>query len=197
MILLAIDTSLGTSVAVVGDGISVEKSTPETRSHAEVIGSFILDSLAEAGVAPADVAAVVAGLGPGAFTGLRVGIAAAISFGAGREIPVYALSSHDSAGFDISVCTVVSDVRRKELAATSYADSRVVAGPLLTNEAELSTAVDLVTYPEVRLTQVSAARLAAAAKLRLERGEDLSSLAPIYLRAPDVTPSKGPKRVTA
>ena len=197
MILLSIDTSLGTSVAVVGDGISVERSTPETRSHAEVIGSFIVDSLAEAGLTPADVTAVVAGLGPGAFTGLRVGIAAAITFAAGRGIPVYGLSSHDSAGFGVSACTVVSDVRRRELAATSYADSLEVSGPLLTNEAELAEAVDLANHPEVRLTQVSAIRLAEAAKIRLQRGEDLDSLAPIYLRAPDVTPSNGPKRVTA
>src|SRR5689334_24602996 len=78
-VLLAIDTSAGTSVAVVDldAGILAEESVADTRSHAEVIGTLIESALRLAGVTPNELSGVVAGMGPGPFTGLRVGIAAA------------------------------------------------------------------------------------------------------------------------
>ena len=95
--LLAIDTSAGTSVAVVdGDRVLSEASDPGTRGHAEHIGTLIQTALAEAGATPADITGVVSGMGPGPFTGLRVGIAAARAFAAGRGIPVHPVASHDA-----------------------------------------------------------------------------------------------------
>ncbi|MEY4898550.1 MAG: tRNA ((37)-N6)-threonylcarbamoyltransferase complex dimerization subunit type 1 TsaB [Actinomycetota bacterium] len=194
--ILAIDTSAGTSVALVGDGIVAEAATADTRSHAEHIGVFIDRVLTDAGVTPSDVAAVVTGIGPGPFTGLRVGIAAAIAFAVGRGIPIYGIPSHDAAAVGREVCTIVTDVRRRELAWTTYRDGVAVAGPGLTTEANLATDVDLGTFPEFRAETVSAALLATAAQNRLARGDDLSSLRPLYLRAPDATPNNGPKRVS-
>lgn len=196
MILLAIDTSLGTSVALTGDDVSFELSTTDTRSHAERIGPFIHEALRETSLAPQDVSGVVAGLGPGAFTGLRVGIAAAIAFAAALDIPVYGVPSHDAHGVLWGTGTVVSDVRRRELAWTTYRDGVTVGGPALTTEDKLANDVDLEQFPEIRATEISARALADAARIRLDHGDDLSSLAPIYLRAPDVTPSSGPKRVS-
>lgn len=196
MMLLAIDTSLGTSVAVVGDGVSVERSTTDTRSHAEHIGRFIHDVLTEANVTPDAIDSVVVGLGPGAFTGLRVGIAAGIAFAVGRALPVWGISSHDAAGFERSDCCVVTDVRRRELAWTTFRNGVPVSGPALTTEDRLAADVDLTRFPEVRATTVSAADLARAALRRRERGDDMSSVSALYLRAPDATPSAGPKRVS-
>ena len=194
--ILAIDTSAGTSVALVGDGIVAEAATADTRSHAEHIGVFIDRVLTDAGVTPSDVTAVVTGIGPGPFTGLRVGIAAGIAFAVGRGIPIYGIPSQDAAAVGREVCTIVTDVRRRELAWTTYRDGVAVAGPGLTTEANLATDVDLGTFPEFRAETVSAALLATAAQNRLARGDDLSSLRPLYLRAPDATPSNGPKRVS-
>lgn len=194
--ILAIDTSLGTSVAVVGGTIITESATTDTRSHAEHIGVFIDRVLTDSGLTPADVTTVVVGIGPGPFTGLRVGIAAGIAFAVGRDIPVLGISSHDAVSIGMDACTVVTDVRRRELAWTTYRDGVVVAGPALTTEATLATDVDLTEFPEVRAGTVSAAMLATAAQGRIDRGDDLSSLAPLYLRAPDATPSNGPKRVS-
>ncbi len=194
--ILAIDTSVGTSVAVIGDGIIAEASTVDTRSHAEYIGVFIDRVLTEAGVTPAEVTRVVTGIGPGAFTGLRVGIAAGIAFAVGRGIPISGLPSHDAISVGRGACTVVSDVRRRELAWTTYRDGVSLNGPRLATESSLAIDVDLDTFPEVRAVQISAALLATAAQNRLDRGDDLSSLRPLYLRAPDATPSKGPKRVS-
>jgi hypothetical protein len=195
-VILAIDTSLGTSVAVVGGTIVTESATTDTRSHAEHIGVFIDRVLTDSGLTPADVTTVVVGIGPGPFTGLRVGIAAGIAFAVGRDIPVLGISSHDAVAIGMDACTVVTDVRRRELAWTTYRDGVVVAGPALTTEATLATDVDLTEFPDVRAVTVSAAMLATAAQRRIVRGDDLSSLAPLYLRAPDATPSNGPKRVS-
>ncbi|MGI9196042.1 MAG: tRNA (adenosine(37)-N6)-threonylcarbamoyltransferase complex dimerization subunit type 1 TsaB, partial [Candidatus Nanopelagicales bacterium] len=89
MLVLAIDTATeATSVAVVDDTVRVECHVVEGRRHAEVIAPLIRQALREAGVAPADIALVACGVGPGPFTGLRVGIATALAFGAARDIPV-------------------------------------------------------------------------------------------------------------
>jgi hypothetical protein len=90
----------------------------------------------------------------------------------------------------------VTDVRRRELAWTTYRDGIAIAGPGLTTEATLATDADLGAFPEVRADVISAALLATAAQIRLDRGDDLSSLRPLYLRAPDATPNNGPKRVS-
>lgn len=194
--ILAIDTSAGTSVALVGDGLVAEAATADTRSHSEHIGVFIERVLVDAGVTPAAVTAVVVGLGPGPFTGLRVGIAAGITFALGRDIPIYGVPSHDAVALGHSTCTVVTDVRRRELAWTTFRDGIAVSGPSLTTEATLAADVDLSEFPEIRATTISAALLGTAALNRIERGDDSSSLTPLYLRAPDATPSNGPKRVT-
>ena len=92
--ILAIDTSIGTSVAVVtrqGE-VLAERASEDTRGHAESIGRLIATVLEARPV----ITAVAAGVGPGPFTGLRVGIAAARAFGFGRGIPVLGVLSHDA-----------------------------------------------------------------------------------------------------
>src|SRR5829696_707411 len=96
--LLAIDTSTGTSVAVVDreGGVLAEVGTDDTMRHAEVIGGFIRDALDVAGVRPGALSGVAAGMGPGPFTGLRVGIAAAHAFALGIAKPFVPVVSHDA-----------------------------------------------------------------------------------------------------
>jgi tRNA threonylcarbamoyl adenosine modification protein YeaZ len=73
--------------------------------------------MAEAGVTPADLDLVVAGTGPGTFTGLRIGLAAARAFGFALGIPVKGVSTLDAllAGADVEVACV--DARRGEVFA--------------------------------------------------------------------------------
>lgn len=194
MRVLIIDTSTGTSVAVVdGDKVVAERTVTETRSHAEVVGRLLVEVLAEAG---GHIDAVVAGRGPGPFTGLRVGIAAAISFAAARELPVWGIPSHDVGLLSAKPVTIVTDARRKEWAWTSYANGVAVAGPALVSVDELSQLPTVASHPERRVESVSAGELGIAANWRLDRGDDLADLTPLYLRAPDATPSNGPKRVS-
>ncbi|HEY9309590.1 MAG TPA: tRNA (adenosine(37)-N6)-threonylcarbamoyltransferase complex dimerization subunit type 1 TsaB, partial [Microbacterium sp.] len=141
--ILGIDTSLGSAVAVVEpDGlIRSEAASLDPRGHAEVIGTLLERALAEASVRPSDITHVAAGMGPGPFTGLRVGIAAARTFALGRGLPVIPVVSHDAVALELllhsaltadwgsagghenpddETFAVVTDARRREFAYTLY-----------------------------------------------------------------------------
>ena len=203
--LLAIDTSAGTSVAVVeGARVLSESSDPGTRGHAEHIGTLIRTALAEADATPADITGVVAGMGPGPFTGLRVGIAAARAFAAGRGIPVHPVASHDAVAYGRSLPTlVVTDARRREVAWTTYNKIGpsglpvLLSGPHLAHPEELATSVDgYATFDRIDAAVISAASLGLVAELLLKAGRATGPDQPLYLRAPDVTMPGAPKRVT-
>lgn len=81
-------------------GVLAEVTELDTRRHAEVIGESIAFCLDAAGVAPHELSAVVAGMGPGPFTGLRVGIVAARAFAFGAGKPCLPLISHDAIAFE-------------------------------------------------------------------------------------------------
>jgi tRNA threonylcarbamoyladenosine biosynthesis protein TsaB len=207
VLLLAIDTSAGTSVAVVdgGDRVLAQLDEAGTRSHAERIGPLLLGALAEAGVEPAELDAVVAGMGPGPFTGLRVGIAAARTFARGIGVPVVPIASHDAVALDRSASVlVVTDARRREVAWSAYAapdGSGIplrVRGPELARADALDAAVAGVDSRErVDAALIPAGALGMLAARLLDAGRDPGPAEPLYLRAPDVTVSDGPKRVTA
>ena len=212
--LLAIDTSTGTSVALVDPerGVLAEHTVADTRRHAEVIGALIERVLAETGVGPREVSGVVAGMGPGPFTGLRVGIAAARAFAVGIDRPVLPLASHDAVAFasaragQMRPILVVTDARRRELAWSSYglpdADGLPVrlAGPSLILAAELGEAGPPDAglegdFDRIDASEIPAGALGLLAAARRARGDIADTVEPLYLRAPDVTLST-PKRVT-
>src|SRR5690554_215953 len=100
---LAIDTSLGTSVAVIdefGETLSEVVSLDplgHVESLAEQLQSVIeLSAIESNGFSLKQLTGVVIGVGPGPFTGLRVGIAAAKGFATGLALPLYAVPSLDA-----------------------------------------------------------------------------------------------------
>ncbi|CAN5374262.1 tRNA (adenosine(37)-N6)-threonylcarbamoyltransferase complex dimerization subunit type 1 TsaB [soil metagenome] len=203
--LLSIDTSAGTSVAVVdlAGGTLSEVGEADTRGHAEAIGTMIEQALAAAGVLPGDLSGVVAGMGPGPFTGLRVGIAAARAFAFGIGKPVLPMASHDAVAFGRTAPTlVVTDARRREVAWSVYAAPDadgfpvLVTGPHLNHPEDLDTAVEgCASLGRVDAAQISAASLGMLAERLYAAGRPFGPAEPLYLRAPDVTLST-PKRVT-
>jgi tRNA threonylcarbamoyl adenosine modification protein YeaZ len=205
-VLLAIDTSAGTSVAVVDPAsgrVLAERSTDDSRRHAEVIGPFLAEVLAEAGVTGADVTGVVAGTGPGPFTGLRVGIAAARTFAAARGVPLLPLVSHDAIAADLQrhPVVVLTDARRREVYWSAHDETGTrVAGPGLAKPADLDEAIrasrpEAVDWPRETVTTVPAGRLGSLAADRLASGAPFADDTPLYLRDPDVTVPGAPKRV--
>jgi tRNA threonylcarbamoyl adenosine modification protein YeaZ len=205
-VLLSIDTSAGTSVAVVdlAGGILSEFAEADTRGHAEAIGTLIERALAEAATKPADLSGVVAGMGPGPFTGLRVGIAAARAFAFGIGKPVVPIASHDAVAFGRTAPTlVVTDARRREVAWSVYAAPDADGFPVLTTGPHLAHPEELDTVVEgyaglerVDPAQISAGSLGMLAERLYAAGRPLGPTEPLYLRAPDVTLST-PKRVTS
>ena len=207
--LLAIDTSTGTSVAVVDRDQATgelrrlaETGTDDTMRHAEVIGGFIRDALAASGIDRRELSGVAAGMGPGPFTGLRVGIAAAHAFALGIDRPFVPVVSHDAIAWsryssgDAGPLQVVTDARRREFAVSEYdgldGDGLPVriSGPGLAPRGEVPAARGI----RFDATIVSAGAVGMLAELAYAaRRLPLTTDAPIYLRAPDVTPSAGKK----
>jgi len=210
-VLLAIDTSAGTGVAVVDRdrGVLAERVEPDTRRHAEVIGELIRQCLAEAGIAVTDLSGVAAGMGPGPFTGLRVGIAAAQAFALGAAKPVVRVVSHDAIAFGHYAAggsgplLVLTDARRRELYWSAYSGADPVglpvrdAGPGLARPENLAAEVPgFAGYRRLDAALVSAASLGLLAESLYLHGREFAGQDALYLRSPDVTPSAGPKRVT-
>ncbi len=200
--LLAIDTSAGTSVAIVDldVGVITEHSSDNTRGHAEVIGELITACFADWGGAVTDVTGVVAGMGPGPFTGLRVGIAAARAFAFGAGKSVIPVVSHDAIAYGvIGECIVVSDARRHEVFWTRYSSQDATAPPTRVAGPNLAKAdsLDTLGLRTINPGRVSAGALGMVAALQQAMGIPFAADEPLYLRSPDVTMSAGPKRVSA
>lgn len=203
--LLAIDTSTGTSVAVVDrdGGILAEAGTDDTMRHAEVVGDFIRDALAAARVRPGDLSGVAGGMGPGPFTGLRVGIAAAHAFAVGIGRPFVPVVSHDAVAWawyragNTGPLQVLTDARRREFAVSDYDGLDADGLPVRFEGPSLCPRDDVpdVTGTRIEAHVVPAGGIGMLAELAFAAGRlPLADDAPLYLRAPDVTPSAG-KRV--
>jgi tRNA threonylcarbamoyl adenosine modification protein YeaZ len=166
---LAIDTSTSrTSVAIIEDGTVVYSGF---RDGATAHGPS-LPALVQEALAVSDVDEVVVGMGPGPFTGLRVGIAFAESFALAREIPVRGVCSLDAIAAQIQEADfiITVDARRKEVYWARYTHGIRVTDPAVNFPADVTGAVihaDL--FPEM----VSLVNLPG------------NIAEPIYLRRPD------------
>ncbi|MGX5772429.1 tRNA (adenosine(37)-N6)-threonylcarbamoyltransferase complex dimerization subunit type 1 TsaB [Microbacterium trichothecenolyticum] len=216
--ILGIDTSLGSAVAVVEpDGvIRSQAESADPRGHAEVIGTLIERALAEASLSPSEITHVAAGMGPGPFTGLRVGIAAARTFALGRGVPVVPVPSHDAVALELLIhdaltggyeessdetFAVVTDARRREFAYTLYRGLDDDGLPVRVTESALAPRDDLdgvlASAGAARrdADRIPAAMLALAAARALAAGRTIGPADALYLRSPDVTLPHAPKRV--
>lgn len=172
MLVLAVDTSTPAVTAGVcrlvegGRGPAVitlaTRVTEDARAHAELLTPHILDCLAEADLVPDDLDAVVVGVGPGPFTGLRVGMATAAAFADALGRPVYGVCSLDGLAWRARAAgvtgdlLVVTDARRREAYHARYSpDGRRVAGPTVGPAADISTeGVDHVVGDATRLDEL-------------------------------------------
>ncbi|UGT60057.1 tRNA (adenosine(37)-N6)-threonylcarbamoyltransferase complex dimerization subunit type 1 TsaB [Nocardia asteroides] len=185
----------------------------DARAHAEVLTPQILECLAESGCARTDIDAVVAGVGPGPFTGLRVGMATAAAFGDALGIPVYGVCSLDAiaadagreppgeipalgADPDAAGLLVVTDARRREVYWARYRDGLRVAGPAVDKPADVdpdtvaaiagsASHVDLFDLPVLPVESPSPRGLVTVAAPALLAGAAPEPLVPLYLRRPD------------
>ena len=192
--ILAVDTSLGTTVAVIdADGRTVaEASTPDPLGHAEVIGDLL------AQVARPGITHVVAGMGPGPFTGLRIGIAAARAFALGRGIPLVPIPSHFAIALEAAAAgafAVVTDARRREIAVSVFDGLDADGIPNMIRPTRLEKRGVEIDEPALEATELSAAALARVGARALATGRTLADAEPLYLRSPDVVQPGALKRV--
>lgn len=97
-ILLSFDTATRHCAVVLGEGARVlaSRHTEADRySHAEVLNVYIDEVMREAGLPLDRIDAVAAGIGPGSYTGLRIGLSAAKGLCFGLERPLIALATHE------------------------------------------------------------------------------------------------------
>ncbi|MFM5903706.1 MAG: tRNA (adenosine(37)-N6)-threonylcarbamoyltransferase complex dimerization subunit type 1 TsaB [Microbacteriaceae bacterium] len=203
---LAIDTSVGTSVALVAGGdVLAEVNFDDRMGHAENIGNALIEVFSKAGIAPARISAVVVGRGPAPFTGLRVGIAAAIAFAEGVAKPIFGVVSHDAIALaairggakpsEGQPLLVTTDARRSEVYWSLYSCSDSHGVPLRVDGphvAKPATLEELLAGREVLRTEasVTAVDLAIVAERQMLAGLLRTDLSALYLRDPDAVAPK-------
>lgn len=224
MLLLACDTATAAVTAALHDGrhVLATSSVISPQGHGELLAPAIRSVLREAGAAPADVTRVVAGIGPGPFTGLRVGIVTASVFAHALGLPVHGVCSLDAIAHQVlrerglgagpARIVVATDARRREVYWSIYdlAPNAIeaVTSPAVGRPADIAeqTAGLPVAgrggqlYPEcfdeaLPVLDVDAGALADLAVTRMAAGAGLPGLEPLYLRRPDAVASTGAKSV--
>ncbi len=208
--LLAFDTATPTVTVALHDGtdVVVEHTSELTMKHGEQLAPLIERTLADAGVVRQDLTALAVGVGPGPFTGLRVGLVTARTLAHVLEIPVYGVCTLDvlaveavDTGAVIGDFVVATDARRKEVYLASYDEEGVrLAGPVVDRPDVLATHAQAVgegalLYPESFPTPAGPRRPSAGWLARTVAGEraELSDPEPLYLRRPDAA-MPGPRK---
>jgi tRNA threonylcarbamoyl adenosine modification protein YeaZ len=179
------------------------------RAHAELLAPAVRDALVDAGRTRRDLDAVVVGLGPGPFTGLRVGLVTAAAMGDALGLPVHGVPTHDALAAGVpGRVLVVTDARRREVYWSLVVDGVRALGPEVTAPAALAERdlgrVDTVLGDAADRTggDPDAAPgprpegLVAVAAPALRAGAEPGPLVPLYLRRPDAVPPGAPKTVT-
>jgi tRNA threonylcarbamoyl adenosine modification protein YeaZ len=212
---LVIDTSTAAvtaALAQVEAGVSIVASsvTVDARAHGELLAPAIASCLAQVDLAPAGVDAVVVGLGPGPFTGLRVGLVTAAVFAEACGIPAYGVCSLDAIamGLDARSLLVATDARRREVYWARYAHGVRVEGPCVDRPTSLTVREsvmagagarlyeDVLGLPLLDMDYPSPLALALCAADRIRSHAPTEALTPLYLRRPDAVAPGPAKQVT-
>lgn len=127
MRILALDTStMVQSVAVLGGNPpSVEETKEVKRGHARTLLRTIDSLLSQASTSAAELELVVVGIGPGSFTGLRIGVATAKALCYATNLPIVGVGSLEPLAYAApvvadSAVVVATDARKKEVYGAIY-----------------------------------------------------------------------------
>ena len=212
--LLAFDTATALVTVALHDGADVvaEDSADQPMRHGEQLAPLIDRVMTQVGIVRQDLTAVAVGVGPGPFTGLRVGLVTARTLGFVLEIPVYGLCTLDviaveavDTGAVDGAFVVATDARRKEVYLASYDErGRRLEGSRVVRPDEAATDLPVAgegarLYPDAFPHAVLPARPSAgwlAHALALERAELLDP-EPLYLRRPDAAEPGPPTSAAA
>ncbi len=214
MLVLAFDTATPAVTVAVGDAerVLAQETTVDARRQGELLAVSIERVLAAAGVTGTDLDAIVAGAGPGPYTGLRVGLVTARVLGSALGVSAYGICTLDVIAADAVPAAagrefvVATDARRREVYWARYAPAgQRLSGPGVAAPATLPAGLPAAgegaliyqgllgdpippRYPSAATAAISCAK-------RLTRGESLPPAEPLYLRRPDARVPGAPKSV--
>ena len=204
--LLALDTASPTVAVGLYDGTTVlaDLVSDQPMRHGEALAPLIEQALRIAGVDRGELSGIAVGVGPGPFTGLRVGLVTARTLALALGVPVHGVCSLDVLALEAAATGAVSgdfavatDARRKEVYLASYDTSgRRTSGPVVDRPAALAAELpdgcvvvgegaDL--YPEA-FPHTAGPRRPSGAWLARAVSDDRVGVvepAPLYLRRPD------------
>lgn len=209
MLLLAFDTSTPAVTVALYDGTAVvaERTVVDGRRHGELLAPGIAHVLAAGGASASDLTAIAVGVGPGPFTGLRVGLMTARALSEALSIPVSGVCSLDILAAAVSSAepfVVATDARRKEVYWATYGPDGVrIKGPSVDRPVDVewrgaAYGAGALMYPdaftdsrdpELPLAGVLAQLVASGTAIVLPPD-------PLYLRRPDAVEPPARKVVT-
>lgn len=200
MIILTIDTCIGACSAGLFDrdrALAV-RSEPMTRGHQERLAPMVEEVFAGAGIAPAEIDRVAVTIGPGSFTGLRVGVAFAKGFASALGAPCLGVGTLEALVESVPAAEGtrigVVDGKRGQI----YAQIELGGAPAQLTYEDAATAWGAIAMPvfvgpgaELAMSimrpsvgvVISAPDPAAIARLGADKGP--APFKPLYLRAPD------------
>lgn len=206
MILLAVDTCLDACSAALLDGGTVlaARSEPMLRGHQERLAPMVAGLMSEAGLAFEQLGRVAATVGPGSFTGLRVGLAFAKGISQALSIPLIGIGTLPAlaAGRSGFVCAAI-DARRGQIYLQAFRDGAALMAPdALAAETAAARLAELADGGAATLVGSGAPLLApllpgaavetpegpdpvAVGRLALAVRDPAPPARPLYLRTPD------------
>jgi tRNA threonylcarbamoyladenosine biosynthesis protein TsaB len=211
VLVLGFDTATPAVSAALHDGARIVGSalTVDARRQGELLAPMIEKVMADAGVDRAGLTAVAVGVGPGPYTGLRVGLVTARVLGSVLGIPVHGVCTLDIIAAEAAPgreFLVATDARRKEVYWARYdAAGHRVEGPLVGPAAEVPGARELpvagaggALYPAAfgELLEPAHPDARTLCEIVVAGGEASMPPEPLYLRRPDAREPGAPKRVT-
>lgn len=197
-----------------GEDVVAELVADRPMKHGEQLAPLIEAAMQQVGIVRQDLTAIGVGVGPGPFTGLRVGLVTARTLGFVLEIPVYGVCSLDVLAVEAADTgalpagteefLVATDARRKEVYLASYdGDGVRLTDPVVVKPAAAASGLPVVgegalLYPEHFPTPVGPTRPSAGwlARVIAEERAELLDPEPMYLRRPDAVAPGERKQVS-
>ena len=216
IILIETSTAL-CSVALAEDGTIVDyRESSAPKAHASLTAVFIQDMLAERGLSPADCDAVCVSMGPGSYTGLRVGVSTAKGICFGARKPLLAVGTLDTlvaqADSDARFIIPMVDARRMEVYTAVFENGTQLTetAPMIIDENSFAEyleqgpclfigdgagkCADVIRHPNASFCQcnpkASSMLSPALAAYKEKRFEDVAYFEPFYLKEFVATVSK-------
>lgn len=219
MKILSIDTAASyCAVAIYDatrDAVLAQISENIGKGHAEVLMDYIERAVSKSAIAMSDIDRVAVNIGPGSFTGVRIGVSAARGFALALNCPAIGITAFEALAFEaqelnpLNPVLVLLEAHRGEIYAANFnADGKILSDPeVLSREEAAALAAKQIDETIFAGSAASAINEALGGRFQVARGEPTASIAtyaklaalkqpgqapkPLYMRGPDAKPQTG------